>query len=67
MALCRDRKHAEAIERLYAEDVVTIEPCDERLQGIEAVRKKNEWWVENFDVHSNNVHGPFPHHDRFRQ
>ena len=65
VSLCRQRAYGEAIDRLYAADVVTVEPCDERLEGIEAVRKKNAWWMENFEVHRSDVFGPWPHHDRF--
>ena len=31
----------------------------ERVQGIDAVRQKNEWWVENNVVHSATTEGPF--------
>ncbi len=63
--LCRERKYGDAIAKLYSEDVVTVEPCDECLKGIHAVQEKNDWWVENFEIHTNEIQGPFPHHDRF--
>ena len=65
VALCRAGSYGEAIDTLYADDVVTVEPCDERLEGIEAVRTKNKWWVENFGLHQSDVRGPYPHDDRF--
>lgn len=65
VALCREQKYGEAIDTLYADDVVTAEPCDEQLNGIEAVRQKNDWWADNFEQHTNDVQGPWPHGDRF--
>ena len=65
VTLCRQCQFADAIDRLYAEDVVSVEPCGQRLEGIAAVREKNAWWVENFEVLENDVRGPFPHDDRF--
>ena len=29
------------------------------------VKGKNEWWVNNHEVHSSSVKGPFPNGDRF--
>jgi ketosteroid isomerase-like protein len=29
------------------------------MRGIDAVRKKHEWWTENMEVHSAEVRGPF--------
>ena len=68
--LCRAGKNREAIDTLYAKDVVSIEVHGDetmpaRMQGIEAVRGKNDWWSQNHEVHSGEVTGPFPHGDRF--
>lgn len=66
--LCRERRHLDAINELYADGVVSIEaaapPEGEReATGIDAVRGKNQWWVENHEVHDASVGGPFPHGD----
>ena len=37
----------------------------QRMQGIDAVRKKNQWWVENHEIHGGETMGPLPHGDRF--
>jgi hypothetical protein len=35
------------------------------MEGIKAIRGKNEWWITNHEVHGSNVSGPWPHGDRF--
>ncbi len=29
------------------------------MQGINAIRGKNQWWLDNNEVHSAEVNGPF--------
>ena len=70
VALCRENRNVDAVNQLYARDVVSIETADHpgmpaRQQGIDAIRKKNEWWIDNHTIHSHQVSGPFPHGDRF--
>ena len=62
--LCRLGKNGDAIEKLYAEKVVSIEPVGSadmpaQMNGIDAVRGKHHWWNENMVVHSADVSGPF--------
>jgi hypothetical protein len=61
--LCSAGKFEEAGEALYSPDIVSVEagapPGQSReTKGIDAVRKKGEWWVENHEVHSAKVEGP---------
>jgi hypothetical protein len=35
------------------------------MKGIDAIRGKNQWWMENHEVHSANVNGPFVGEDQF--
>ena len=68
--LCKQGKNLEAIGQLYSDNIVSIEVCgtDEmpaRMEGIEAIKGKNQWWMENHEVHSGEAIGPFPHGDRF--
>src|SRR5512133_2210487 len=68
--LCRKGKNIEAVDTLYAEDVVSLEAhagpdMPARLEGLDAIRSKNKWFMENHDVHAEEVTGPFPHGDRF--
>lgn len=68
VALCKEGRNLDAIDELYADDVVSVEattpPEGERVStGIDAVRGKSQWWVENHEIHSASVGGPFPHGD----
>lgn len=70
VALCKQGKNVEAIDTLYSPNIVSVEvhgneKMPARTQGIEAVRGKNKWWVDNHTVHSGDAQGPFPHGDRF--
>ena len=68
--LCRQGKNMEALNTLFADDVVSVEagaaPGMEReLRGLAAVKAKGEWWLANHEVHSAALAGPWPHDDRF--
>jgi hypothetical protein len=68
--LCKAGKNKEAIDTLYDKDIVSIEAQGDatmpaEMRGIDAIRGKNQWWIENHEVHSAEVKGPFPHGDRF--
>ena len=68
--LCRQGQHAEALNTLFAEELVSVEaggpPGAEReAKGLAAVKAKGEWWLANHEIHSASVTGPWPHDDRF--
>lgn len=68
--LCRRGGNLEAVSTLYDDDIVSVEAVASpggpaEAHGIDAVRRKNEWWIENHGVESVNIVGPFPHGDRF--
>lgn len=71
VAFCQQGKNLESISTLYSADIVSIEagasPAGERVStGIEAVKAKNVWWVENHEIHKAETAGPYPHgEDRF--
>jgi ketosteroid isomerase-like protein len=63
-AFCRAGRNIDAINTLYSPDIVSVEsmgnaqmPAETR--GLDAIRKKNEWWAANNEVHSSEVEGPF--------
>lgn len=68
---CREAKWMEAIDDLYGDSIVSIEPFDAPdgprvTEGIDAVRAKSASWMESYETHSCVVEGPFPHgEDRF--
>lgn len=68
--LCRQGKHLEAVETLYAPEIVSVEAfgneqMPQRKEGIAAIREKNKGWLAAHEIHSNEVTGPWPHGDRF--
>jgi ketosteroid isomerase-like protein len=68
--LCKQGKHLDAVNELYANDIISIEVRDnpqmpKRMQGIDAIRKKNQWWIDNHETHGSETMGPFPHGERF--
>ncbi|HUB27197.1 MAG TPA: nuclear transport factor 2 family protein [Tepidisphaeraceae bacterium] len=68
--LCNSGKSMEAMEQLYAKDIVSIEPhggpeMPAKMQGIDKVRGKGEWWYKNHTIHEFKATGPYPHGDRF--
>jgi ketosteroid isomerase-like protein len=68
--LCREGEWMKAVEELYAEDIVSVEPramenMPAEMRGIDQVRGKTEWWEKNFEVHDAKVTGPFVARDTF--
>jgi ketosteroid isomerase-like protein len=68
--LCREGRNMEAIDRLYSPDIVSVESMGNEqmpatMTGIDAVRGKNQWWYDNFEVVSALVGGPFVGEDQF--
>lgn len=68
--LCKAGKNLEAVETLYSPDIVSIEAMGgpgmpARQEGMEAVKGKNEWWINNHEIHSGSTEGPWPNGDRF--
>ena len=67
---CREGRNLDAIEELYADDVVSVESfvpegsdMPREMRGKDQIRGKNQWWIENHEVHDGSVEGPFPHGD----
>jgi ketosteroid isomerase-like protein len=68
--LCRVGRNADAIEKLYSPNIVSVEPVDNEampaeMKGIDAIRAKGEWWVANNEMHSAETNGPFVGEDQF--
>lgn len=66
--LCSQGKFMDVIENHYADDIVSIEAAEapgfpRQMEGIAAIKEKNQWWANNNEVHSLDVKGPFPHGD----
>jgi len=68
--LTRKQAWKEAIDTLYSKDIVSVEARameggSPETRGIDGVRGKTDWWVNNMETHSVKVSGPFVAHDRF--
>ena len=69
--LCRQGKSMEAMDTLYASNVVSIEAMSmgptmpARTEGFAAVRARAEAWEKNHQIHRGDAEGPWPHGDRF--
>ncbi len=60
---CSQGKFHEAIDALYAPEIVSMEAAappggSRESKGSEAVQAKARWWAENHEVHSIKVEGP---------
>jgi hypothetical protein len=68
--LTRKQAWHEAVDALYDKDIVSVEASgmggeSPEKRSIDAVHGKADWWIENMEVHSFKVSGPFVAHDRF--
>ena len=68
--LCSEGRNAEALDTLFADDAVSVEAmamsdAPPETKGLEAIKAKGEWWMDNHEIHSASVTGPWPHGDRF--
>lgn len=70
VALCREGKNLEAIEKFYSPDIESVEAMampgmGQTQRGIEAIKGKTNGWYENHEIHGAGGSGPFPHGGRF--
>ncbi|MEZ5403923.1 MAG: nuclear transport factor 2 family protein [Bryobacteraceae bacterium] len=64
VTLCRKGKNMQAIEKFYSPDIVSVESASapgmpREMTGIEAIRGKNQWWLNAHDIHSAEANGPY--------
>ena len=65
--LCNAGKGMEAVTTLYSDKIVSIEAqgndqMPARMEGLPAIKGKNQWWYDNHDVHKSTATGPFVGH-----
>ena len=68
--LCKQGKNRDALDTLFADDVVSVEAgappgMQREAKGLAAVKAKSDWWTANHEIHSANITGPWPHDERF--
>ena len=67
VTLCKQGKFAEAGEKYWADDVLSVEPMGENAEsrGKQAARAKGEWWANHHETHGVKVEGPYVNGDDF--
>jgi ketosteroid isomerase-like protein len=70
VALCRAGRNFDAINALYSPEIVSVESMGSEempreMKGIDAIRQKNQWWIDNNEVHSTDAEGPFVGEGKF--
>lgn len=67
VAGCREGRETENIDRLYAEDAVSVEAADmgrgRETKGREGIKAKHEWFSGMFEQIESTVSEPMPHGD----
>jgi hypothetical protein len=68
--LCRKGEFREAMESLYAQDIISVEAHEmenmpAEMRGLDQVRGKTDWWEQNMEVHNAKIGGPFVARDKF--
>lgn len=68
--MCRNREWMKAIDSLYARDIVSVEPramenMPAEMRGLDQVRGKTQWFMDNHEIHDSKVSGPFVARDTF--
>jgi ketosteroid isomerase-like protein len=61
--LCSQGQYEEATKKLYSPNIVSVEPGappgqSRETTGLDGVLQKGKWWIENHEVHSQQVEGP---------
>lgn len=67
VALCAAGNFAEAGEKYWSDDVVSIEAMGDmkEVRGKANARGKGEWWSNAHEVHSAECQGPYGNGDQF--
>ncbi len=70
VALCSQGQFDVVLEKYYSDDIVSIEAFSmpnmpARQEGIKAIKGKNQWWVENHEIHGVKVEGPLVGGNKF--
>src|SRR5689334_10514210 len=68
--LTRKQAWHQAVNELYADDIVSVEArtsdgSSPETRGIDGIRGKVDWWINEMEVHSFKVSNPFVAHDHF--
>ena len=68
--LCKNHQNHIALETLFSPEAVSVEAMSmpdmpAEVRGLEAIMQKGKTWMENHEIHSAAMEGPWPNGDRF--
>jgi len=68
--LCKQAKNFDAMQELYADEIVSVEPnpgaaASREVSGKAAVIQKSADWAQSVEIHGGGVEGPFLANDQF--
>ncbi|MDU8910575.1 nuclear transport factor 2 family protein [Aestuariicoccus sp. MJ-SS9] len=67
VAGCREGRTMENLDRLYAENAVSVEAADQGMgretAGLEGIRGKHAWWDANMEMTGGSISDPMLHGD----
>lgn len=68
--LCQKHENHAILETLFSPDIVSVEAGappgkSAETRGVKAVAEKGKEWMQNHEVHSAKVEGPWPNGNRF--
>ncbi len=68
--LCRNGKNMDAISKYYSDNIVSLEAANfpgmpNPTKGLEAVKNKNQWWLDNHEIHRAEANGPYIGENQF--
>lgn len=64
VALCNAGNDMAAVDKFYDSNIVSIEgqgsdDMPARMQGLDAIRQKSQWWHDNHTIHAIKASGPY--------
>ncbi len=71
VAGCREGRESENLDKLYAQDAVSVEAMDmggqgRETKGLDGIKGKHQWWDSTMEMIDGKIDGPYPHgQDRF--
>jgi SnoaL-like domain len=70
VALVKEGRREECLSTLFSPDAVSVEAAEfpgrqRTVQGLDGLRAKSKFFLDNNEVHKSEVFGPYPNDDRF--
>ncbi len=70
VALVKEGRREECLSTLFSQDAVSVEAADfpgraRTVKGLDGLRAKSKFFLENNEVHKGEVFGPYPNDDCF--